>query len=84
MHADDDNPELDDVAADELDGLRDLHGTLDAAIEVLAAFLAAAADARIPSEALIDDAHEVVGDLAEWRATLAEIDARNQGGEGLH
>lgn len=69
---------------DDLDGLRDLRGTLDDAIEILAQFLAAAAKARIPTEAMVNAAHQVVGDLAEWRATLEEIDEREQGGEGMH
>ena len=69
---------------DDLAGLRDLHATLDDAIEILAMFLSAAASAKLPQEALINTAHQVVGDLAEWRATLQEIADRESDGEGMH
>jgi hypothetical protein len=69
---------------DDLAGLRDLRGTLDDAIEILALFLSAAAGARIPTEAMVDAAHQVVGDLAEWRATLEDIAEREDDGQGLH
>jgi len=69
---------------DELDGLRDLGATLDDAIEILALFLSAAANARIPTEAMVDSAHQVVGSLVEWRATLTEIAERDEHGEGMH
>lgn len=69
---------------DELAGVRDLHKTVDEAIEVLAAFLNAAAGAQMPSETLINTAHQVIGDLTEWRATLWEITDQPVGGEGLH
>ena len=51
---------------DDLAGLRDLHKTIDDATEVLAAFLSAAASAELSSEALINAAHKICGDLAEW------------------
>ncbi len=69
---------------DDLAGLRDLRATLNAAIEVLAMFLSAAAGAKIPTVAMVDAAHQVVGDLAEWRATLEEIADRKEDGEGVH
>ena len=69
---------------DDLAGVRDLHKTLDEAIEVLAAFLSAAAGAEIPPEKLVDTTHRVIGDLTEWRATLWEITDQEPGGEGLH
>lgn len=69
---------------DELDGLRDLGATLDEAIETIAAFLAEAAHARVPSVAMIDRAHEVVGNLVQWRATLEDIVARDDDAEGMH
>jgi hypothetical protein len=71
--------------ADELSGVRDLSETLDAAIEMLALFLKSAADTSIPTEAMVDAAHQVVGDLAQWRATLQEISDRDEtSGEGVH
>ena len=70
--------------ADELAGVRDLHKTVDEAIEVLAAFLNAAAGAQMPSETLVNTAHQVIGDLTEWRATLWDITDQTPGGEGLH
>ena len=69
---------------DELAGVRDLHKTVDEAIEVLAAFLNAAAGAQMPSETLVNTAHQVIGDLTEWRATLWDITDQPAGGEGLH
>lgn len=69
---------------DELAGVRDLHKTVDEAIEVLAAFLNAAASAQMPSESLVNTAHQVIGDLTEWRATLWDITDQPAGGEGLH
>ena len=69
---------------DELAGVRDLHKTVDEAIEVLAAFLNAAASAQMPSESLVNSAHQVIGDLTEWRATLWDITDQPPGGEGLH
>ena len=69
---------------DELAGVRDLHKTVDEAIEVLAAFLKAAAGAQMPSETLVNTAHHVIGDLTEWRATLWDITDQTPGGEGLH
>ena len=69
---------------DELAGVRDLHKTVDEAIEVLAAFLNAAASAQMPSETLVNTAHQVIGDLTEWRATLWDITDQTPGGEGLH
>lgn len=69
---------------DELAGVRDLHKTLDEAIEVLAAFLSAAASTEIPQESLVATAHQVIGDLTEWRATLWEITDQQSSAEGLH
>ena len=69
---------------DELAGVRDLHKTVDEAIEVLAAFLNAAAGAQMPSETLVNTAHQVIGDLTEWRATLWDITDQPADGEGLH
>ena len=69
---------------DDLAGVRDLHKTLDEAIEVLAAFLSAAVGAEIPPETLVDTAHQVIGDLTEWRATLWEITEQESSAEGLH
>lgn len=69
---------------DELSGMRDLHATIDATIELLAAFLNAAATADLPSEALVAAAHQAAGDLAEWRETLAEILQREDGSEASH
>jgi hypothetical protein len=69
---------------DELAGVRDLHKTLDEAIEVLAAFLSAAASTEMPPESLVTTAHQVIGDLTEWRATLWEITDQEPDAEGLH
>ena len=69
---------------DDLAGLRDLHKTIDDATEVLAAFLSAAASAQLPSEALVDAAHETCGDLTEWRETLKEITQRDDGRHEAH
>lgn len=69
---------------DDLAGVRDLHKTLDEAIDVLAAFLSAAVAAEIPPETLVDTAHQVIGDLTEWRATLWEITDQEPSAEGLH
>ena len=69
---------------DDLAGLRDLHKTIDDAIEIIAAFLTAAASAEIPDEAVIDAAHETVGNLVEWRETLKEIAQRDEGGQKAH
>jgi hypothetical protein len=69
---------------DDLAGLRDLHKTIDAATEVLAAFLSAAASAELPSEALVDAAHKTCGDLAEWRETLKGLVQRDEGGHDVH
>ena len=68
---------------DDLAGVRDLHATLDDAIETLAKFLSAAANATIPAVSLIDSAHQVVGDLVEWRATLQAIAERQEVGDGV-
>ena len=68
---------------DDLAGVRDLHATLDDAIETLAMFLSAAANAQIPAVSLIDTAHLVVSDLVEWRATLQAIAERQEEGGGL-
>lgn len=69
---------------DELAGLRDLSGTLEDAMEVIATFLGEAAQTRIPSEAMVDHAHHVMGELAQWRATLEDIVARDDDVEGVH
>ncbi len=69
---------------DDLAGVRDLHKTLDEAIEVLAAFLSAAVAAEIPPVTLVDTAHQVIGDLTEWRATLWEITDQEPSAAGLH
>ncbi|MBK6657993.1 MAG: hypothetical protein IPM80_12690 [Proteobacteria bacterium] len=72
------------MSDDELAGLRDLAGTLEDAIEVIADLLGEAIHARIPSEAMIDAAHHVVGELAQWRATLEEIVERDDDATGVH
>lgn len=69
---------------DELAGVRDLYKTLDEAIEVLAAFLRAAASAEMPQETVVTTAHQVIGDLTEWRATLWEITDQETAEAGLH
>lgn len=75
----------DTAEPDELAGLRDLSATLDDAIELFALFLKCAADTRIPTEAMVDTAHQVVGDLAQWRATLHEIAERDEASDqGVH
>ena len=51
-------------------GLEHLSKTLDDASEVLASFLTATAKAECPSEALVDSAHQTIGNLVEWRDTL--------------
>lgn len=53
-------------------GLEHLSKTLDDASEVLASFLTATANAECPSEALVDSAHQIIGNLVEWRDTLLE------------
>lgn len=69
---------------DDLAGVRDLHKTVDEAIEVLAAFLNAATAVEIPSATLVNTAHQIIGDLTEWRATLWEITDQAPRGEGPH
>ena len=64
--------------------MRDLCGTLEDAMELIATFLAEAAQSRIPSEGMVDHAHHVMGELAQWRATLEDIVARDDDVEGMH
>lgn len=72
------------MSDDDLAGMRDLCGTLEDAMEIIAAFLGEAAQARIPSEATVDHAHHIMGELAQWRATLEDIVARDNDTEGMH
>jgi hypothetical protein len=62
-------------------GPRDLVSTVDDAIEILTAFLSAAAGAEVPHDKLVTAAHQVVHDLGAWRVKLGAIVDRGDGGK---
>ena len=64
-------------------GLRELHKALDDALEVLAAFLSAAASGEPTHEKLIEAGHKTCDDLGAWRATLRELVMRDENQHGV-
>ena len=56
-----------------MEGLRDLHATIDEATEALGAFVSVTRSNELVPELLVEVANKVVSDLAEWRATLRQI-----------
>ena len=60
-------------AEDELQGIRELQDMIAIAAELLAAFIAAAADGADLDPKLVNAAHYVCDDLGAWGMTLATI-----------
>lgn len=60
-------------ANDEIQALSELRETIGVAAELLAAFIAAAADGAELAPKLVDSAHQTCDDLGSWRATLTTI-----------
>lgn len=56
-----------------MEGLKDLHRTIDQATELLAAFVSLARSNELPPANIVELADQVTQDLAEWRAELAKL-----------